>query len=108
MKAARLFSSLISWFVLATSVIIMLSILTDIGQLSESLEFFRNSTWGAGVLEDLIGSAIASLGLGVGDQGTHLQDATTSSLNVLSVIGMIALKVLIAFYLAIIAIFLKK
>jgi len=46
--------------------------------------------------------------LGVEDQGTHLQDATTSSLNVLSVIGMIALKVVIAFYLAIIAIFLKK
>lgn len=108
MKAVRLFSSLISWFVIAASAIIMLSIIGDIGELSESLEFFRNSTWGTGILEDLIGSAIASLGLGVQDQGTNLQDATTSSLNVLSVIGIIAIKVVVAFYLAIIAIFLKK
>ncbi|MQF86068.1 MAG: hypothetical protein FI734_01185 [SAR202 cluster bacterium] len=108
MKTIRFYLSLLSWIFVSASIVIMVSITSNISQLSDSVAIFRTPALGTGILEDLVGSAIASLGLGTQDSGTYIQDAASSSIDALKVVGVIFIKVLISIYLMLIALFLKK
>ena len=108
MKRFKFYSSLLSWLFIAISIVIMISIASNIRDLSNSIEIFRSRVVGTGILEDLVGSAIAALGLGAQDSPTYLQDATSSSIEVLQLGGIIFIKILTSIYFALIGLFLKK